>query len=123
MKGKLKPTTLIGLALVASGLLILSALALTSLRAAGASPAQPEVVPSASQQKPIADLLAEQKRINDQKQAEISGAVRYLMSQLQDPVTKQVGLDPQKWQPTPSAEGVKFVQVPQTTSSPPQTPQ
>lgn len=92
-----------------------------ALRARGASaaPAQPEVVPSPAQQKPILDLLAEQKRMNEQKNAEISGASRMLMSQLFDPITKQTGLDPTKWTGTVTSDGgLRFIQIPQSPAAP-----
>ncbi len=112
-------TTLICLAIVGLGVLAVRPRA----TAATAAPLV-EVVPTQAQQALIIDLIAEQKKLNDQKQFEISGAVRMVMRQQVDPETKQVGLDPAKWGPVPlnpsgNPPGVKFVHIPQ----PGQTPQ
>ena len=84
--------------------------------------AQPEVIPTAAQQKIILDLMEERTRYNREKDVEISGAAKMLASQLVDPVTKQVGLDPQKWAPVLDNKTLKFIQVPQSLPTAPQSP-
>lgn len=71
---------------------------------------QAEVVPTGPQQKLIKGLLAEKRAYDAQKDGEVAGAVKQLMSSLTDPDTGELGLNLVKWSPTTdNADGVKFV--------------
>src|SRR6185503_20914953 len=75
----------------------LAFLATRTTKADKDKPAPVEVVPTLQQQKPIQDMMAEKKALNERKEGEISGALKMLMSQTVDPTTGKVGLDPEKW--------------------------
>lgn len=71
---------------------------------------QAEVVPTVQQQKLVKDLLMEKRVYDAQKDGEITGAVKQLMSIITDPDTGEPGLVLAKWSPTTdNADGVKFV--------------
>ena len=99
-------------AAIAASLVVVLVCSLVFLAMRSTKAAQPEVIPTAQQQQPVKDLLAEKEKLIKQKEAEIGGAIKMLMSQLVDPTSGKTGLDPNKWTPQGDGlDGFKFVQV------------
>jgi len=111
---KVPRNAVLGILFVIALTFSLGFLAIRSTKADKPTAAQQEVTLTPQQQKPVKELMVEKKAFDDRKDGEISGALRMLMSQIIDPSTGEVGLDPARWMPKATDDGqngFKFVRV------------